>query len=686
MKIKIQHRYLCLSGIIVLLNILFHPPLAPKRYKIKEGEIANLDIIAPYDFPIPKTENELLQERKEIAQRIPPVYNLDSEIPQKVSRMIIGINALIDSLRRKGLPSDSILFSVQREYPIPASSVEFLLKQDYNRLLKKIGRDIEGLYRKGIIEKKEKPHKIITISSGEKEIIVSDDELFSITEAESILMKGQPKELQRLLGVLVIPNVLYDELKTQRRIDEVFANVPKTKGMVLRGEIIVEKHKRVTPEAIEKISALEKTYKISRGWEFLKLIFFQNLFYLSIFLFLIYFNTVHKLNLFQTRNLYYITTLMVIYLIILKIIYETNLVYLLPIAFFTILFSLYFNFYVAFVFTTVLSILSGLIFNSLGLMLYLFASGITALFSSQSLKTRFSLYRPMFYIAISNIVAIIFIEVYLLKEGIRFFALGAGLLNALFSGVAVALLLPLFEKLFDFTTDLTLLELMNLNLPIFKEMAINAPGTYHHSVVVGNLAEAGASAIGADPILARAGAYYHDIGKLKKPEYFIENQIGQKNPHDNLKPRVSALVIISHVKDGIEMAKAMKLPKKLISIIAEHHGTSRIETFYRKALNTTEGISEDAFSYPGPKPKTKEAALVMLADSVEATARAEKNITTAKLQKILKENFDKKFSDGQLDECPLNRFDLEQIKVAFLPILMGVFHPRLEYEEKSEKN
>jgi putative nucleotidyltransferase with HDIG domain len=211
-------------------------------------------------------------------------------------------------------------------------------------------------------------------------------------------------------------------------------------------------------------------------------------------------------------------------------------------------------------------------------------------------------------------------------------------------------------------------------------MSINAPGTYHHSVVVGNLAEAGATAVGADPILARVGAYYHDIGKMKKPEYYIENQLGQKNPHDNLRPRMSALLIISHVKDGIDMARSMKLPNKLVSIIAEHHGTSRIETFYKKSLHAAEGAGDDAFNYPGPKPKTKEAALVMLADGVEATARAEKNITMAKLVKILKENFDKKFSEGQLDDCPLNRYDLEQIKTSFLPILTGIFHPRVDYE------
>jgi hypothetical protein len=247
------------------------------------------------------------------------------------------------------------------------------------------------------------------------------------------------------------------------------------------------------------------------------------------------------------------------------------------------------------------------------------------------------------------------------------------------------LFLPLFEKLFDFTTDLTLLELGNLNLPLFKDMAIDAPGTYHHSIIVGNLAEAGARYIGADPVLARVGAYYHDIGKLKKPEYFIENQIGMRNPHDTLKPQMSTLIIISHVKDGIEMARRMKLPKKVIDVIEQHHGTSMIELFYRKALEISSDTAQDSYRYPGPRPKTKETALVMLADSVEAAARGERNITVAKLQKIVKENIEKKFNDGQLDDCPITRHDLEQVKTAFMPILTGVFHPRIDYEQANKR-
>jgi hypothetical protein len=432
---------------------------------------------------------------------------------------------------------------------------------------------------------------------------------------------------------------------------------------------------------ILKLKALERTYITFGGWDIFKTLLLRNLFFLTVIFLIVNFNRVTRLNLYQAKNLYFVSLLLAIYLIMGKVAFETGIMYLLPISLFIFLFALYFNFHVALFFSFVFAALFGVTYGSLPMFVYLLTSGIVASFSSQSLRTRLSLYRPLLYIALTNILAILFINLYLTKSVFNLLDFSAGILNSILSSLAVGLFLPLLERLFDFTTDLTLLELGNLNLPLFKEMSLKTPGTYHHSIVVGSLAEAGASAIGADPILARVGAYYHDIGKLDKPEYFIENQLGVKNPHDQLKPQMSALVIISHVKEGTEMAKKMKLPKKLLDIITEHHGTTTIEMFYRKALHLIPDAKPDDFSYPGPKPKTKEAALVMLADSVEAAARGEKIINITKLQKILRDNFDKKFNDGQLDECPVNRHDLEQIKTAFLPILNGIFHPRIENEE-----
>jgi putative nucleotidyltransferase with HDIG domain len=413
--------------------------------------------------------------------------------------------------------------------------------------------------------------------------------------------------------------------------------------------------------------------------------FFRNLLYFAALFFLLNIGIITKTTLFQGKSVNFIALLSAVYFVVGKVTIATDTLYLLPISFFILLFALYLDIYIAIAMTLVFASIFGIVLNSVPVFIFLLASGLVAAFSSRTISSRLSLYRPMIYIAIANIAAILFSDIYLLKGNINFWHFGQGILNSIMGSVLFVLLLPIFEKVFDFCTDLTLLEQGNLNLPLFKEMAMEAPGTYHHSIVVGSLAEAASRAIGADPILARVGAYYHDIGKLKKPDYYIENQIGVRNPHDNLKPQMSTLIIISHVKDGVEMAKKMKLPKELIGIIEQHHGTTAIKVFYDKAVDKTPDISMDTFRYPGPKPKTKESAVVMLADTVEAAARSEKNITVTKLQRLLKDNIEKKFADGQLDECPITRHDLESIRTAFLSILTGVFHPRVEYEQNDTK-
>ncbi|MCX7994921.1 MAG: HDIG domain-containing protein [candidate division WOR-3 bacterium] len=684
MKIRIPCKWLTLIGTVLYFNIIFQPSFGTRRFNFKEGEIATEDIIAPSSFSIPKTEEELQEERNAIAQRLPPVYDYKPEVLTDLETTLTGLERMIDTLRR--YDRDTIIYLIQRDYGMPKDLIFYLLKNNHKYILMKLLKELGFYLSRGIVANKSLPHRILTVVRGGKETLISIDEVYSVAEVESTLSSRAPNEYKQLVRFFIKPNIILNSRETEKRIEEVYANVKKTKGEVLKGELIVEKHKKIDRTALEKLEALEKTYKITGTSETLKTLIFRNLFFVAIFLLFLFYNRQANLNLLNEKNFYFIVLLLVIYVALGKIFYETHIIYGLPIAFFIYLIALYFNFNTGLFTGIVLSSIFGVIYKSLPAFVFLLVSSITACLLRPSLKSRYLLYRPALYLSLVNVLTIFFIDNYIAYTGIDLINIGMGILNGFVSIVALVIFLPLFESIFDFTTDFTLVELGNLNLPIFKEMSISAPGTYHHSVIVGNLAEAGARAIGADPILARVGAYYHDIGKLKKPEYFIENQIGQKNPHDNLKPQMSALVIISHVKDGYEMGKNMKLPKNILAIISEHHGTSRIESFYKKALSTAEKVSEDVFTYPGPKPKTKEAALVMLADSVEAAARAEKNITVSKLQKILRESFDKKFNEGQLDECPISRVDLENIKTAFLPILLGIFHPRIEYESHEAKD
>jgi hypothetical protein len=245
----------------------------------------------------------------------------------------------------------------------------------------------------------------------------------------------------------------------------------------------------------------------------------------------------------------------------------------------------------------------------------------------------------------------------------------------------VSVSLPFFEALFDIATDIKLLELLDPNQPLLKELVYKSPGTYHHSIVIGNLAEAAAEAIGENPLLARVGAYYHDVGKMRKPEYFIENQRPYDNKHDRLMPSMSSLIIASHVKDGIDMAREHKLPTSVIDIIRQHHGTSLITYFYQKAkeLQPLIKIAEEDYRYPGPRPGTKVAAIVMLSDSVEAASRTLDNPTPQRIQALTNSVITRIFLDDQLVKCDLTLRDLREIARSFNLILSGIFHHRIDY-------
>ena len=266
-------------------------------------------------------------------------------------------------------------------------------------------------------------------------------------------------------------------------------------------------------------------------------------------------------------------------------------------------------------------------------------------------------------------------------------ALGWSTVNAFIATMVTIGLLPLLEIIFKITSNFTLLELSDLNRPLLKRLAIEAPGTYHHSIILGNLAEAAASGIGANPIYARVGAYYHDIGKLKKPQYFVENQSSRENPHNKLSPKMSSLIISNHVKEGVELARQARLPECVIDVIRQHHGKSHISFFFSKEKQQNPGttLNEQDFCYPGPKPMTREAAIIMIADSVESASRTLVDPSVSRIRGLIKKIIDTKLHDGQLDNTGLTLRDLSRIGEEFVPILIGVHHQRMEYPEREKK-
>jgi hypothetical protein len=264
------------------------------------------------------------------------------------------------------------------------------------------------------------------------------------------------------------------------------------------------------------------------------------------------------------------------------------------------------------------------------------------------------------------------------------FALGGGFLT----GILALGLSPIVETVFRYTSNIRLLELLNLDQPLLKELMLVAPGTYHHSLVVGQIVEATAVAIGANPLLAKAAAYYHDVGKVKKPAYFVENQFGGENKHEKLAPSMSSLILTAHVKDGVELARKQHLGEAICDIIQQHHGTCLISYFYTKAKNQAadpEKVKIDDFRYPGPRPQTKEAGLVLVADQVEAASKTLTDPTPARIQGMVQKIINNIFADGQLDQCELTLKELNLIAKHCTKILSGIFHQRIQYPTSAEK-
>ncbi len=363
--------------------------------------------------------------------------------------------------------------------------------------------------------------------------------------------------------------------------------------------------------------------------------------------------------------------------------------YGIPIPMGAMLVTLIFDFHTAIIFSFVTSILTGIWLNNPLYTVYAFIGSLTAAFSVIRCKKRSSLLKGGLYVSSVNVFTA---GVLLLFQGDLFAAMAPhtfffAAMSGIMVSALVSLLLPVIEYVFTVTTDISLIELMDLEQPLMHNLMIAAPGTYHHSIIVGNLAETAAEAVGANPLLARVTACYHDIGKIRMPEYFVENQTNSANRHEKLTPHMSSMILISHVKEGVEFARQYKLPKQVVDIIQQHHGTSLITFFYQKALEQTKDVLplQEDYRYPGPKPQTRVAAIVMMADAVEAASRALAEPTPARISALVDKIINHIFLDGQIDECELTLKDISEIKKRFTYILTSIFHRRIEYPEVAMK-
>ncbi len=694
--------------LLLTLNLLY-PHTPTERARLKEGDIAPRDVIAPFTFPILKSDEELSLEREAAAEGILPVLTLDAEKSQGIMDTVGVFAKKIAKLRNSSEPVERKLDMLRDTAPgLTDETGMVLLSSKGKRVSSEVQKTLKDILNNGLIQDKAAlplgRERRVSVSAQEREYTRDLEEILDMKQAGDFLkVKGLalfPGEKDLFKGFVEVsahflkPDLTLNIEETERRRNAARAEVKPGRGLVLKGEMIVRAHDPVTKNVADKLRSLN----MARGPSGPASALLPGLgrtvvFALILSLFAAYLHFYQPLVLANFSHLLLISLLGIITvgLSSLAISFQGIYYYLIPMAFASILVALLLKTELALYFTLTVSMLvavhSGM---RLAGPLVALLGGTTAVLSVRGLKRRTEFYRSILWVCGANVVAIGSIELF--RASATSLLIRGSLLGVLngFGSVFLAMgFLAVFERLFRITTDHTLLELSDLNRPILRRLALEASGTYHHSLVVASLSEAAAQAIGANPLLARVASYYHDIGKLKKPEYFIENQIGLKNPHNKLTPRMSSLIVSAHVKDGVELAKEQRLPKEIADAISKHHGTTVMRPFFEraKALNPEQNPSDTDFRYPGPKPESKEIALVMLADSIEATARSLEEPTTSRLKGVIKSVIEARLLDGQLDQCGLSLRDLHKIGEAFLPILIGVFHPRVDYpKEKRDED
>ena len=523
------------------------------------------------------------------------------------------------------------------------------------------------------------------------------EDVRSIKTAVATEVSEQPAISRSILSPVVtiaqasiVENNILDEEKTKERIEQARATVEPKK--ILQGQIIVREGEAVNREMIRQLELLGLLDQKESKKPMIGLVLFILL--QMAFLYILFDRSTHTIV--QKRKHLFVTTIVYILSMIVMLIFnaiENNfdvlIAFLFPTAMSTMLVRILADEKAASIVTILTASSAGVIFQQsfasilqMDIAMYILFGGFGALYFMRNMENRKHLLHA---VAVITLINALFIGFYLLlsQASISFgegaFYISAAIISGVLSGALTMGLLPFFESAFGILSKMRLIELSNPNHPLLKKILTETPGTYHHSVMVANLAEASCEAIGADGLLARVACYYHDVGKTNRPYMFIENQIIGANPHDTLEPEQSAKIILAHTVDGAELLKRHKMPQEIINIALQHHGTSTLKYFLFKAKEQGKNLDESIFRYAGPKPQTKEAAIISIADSVEAAVRSMKEPTSEKIQALIRSIIQDRLQDEQFDECDISMKELKKIEVALCETLNGIFHTRIEY-------
>jgi putative nucleotidyltransferase with HDIG domain len=718
--------------------LLFPTILRAPKVSYSLGDVASKDIKAAHDFLV--EDKELTKQRRDEAVKESwHVYDLDTtgaylmqRIQESFSLGKKGLERLSSAKLEPSLRSEALAQLRERFFDIlgitddPALFEQLVEHGFSSRIEQAVLSATSRIFERGVVT-----NTAVLMTQKGKGIILRDvdtqqelkvydlDRFYDLEEAHQQVaqMAGQLLARQDEQGIVptatllatqvIRPNITFNIRETELKKEEARKSVTPIYFKVKKGEMIVREGEKITPAHLVKLetkATLQERYP-QRGMAFGMAMI------IGILLTLSYRVLLRSPTPFRGDSrsmLFNSSILLLIFLVVLlyKIVAEEvargfpfftvqALLFALPVPLGAMLVSVFQGMEVAVAFSMIISVLASIVLDGgVELFIYFFIGSLLAAYGVRYCRERMVLIKTGIKVGALNMAMAVSIQIlwgnpYVTTGAI---SLTAGFLGGSLAGIIATGLLPLIEMLFGFNTDIKLLELSSLDQPILKDLMVKAPGTYHHSVVVSNMVEASAESIGANPLLAKVSAYYHDIGKIKKPLYFVENQQKGDNRHEKLAPSLSSLILIAHVKDGVELARQHKLGKEIIDIIKQHHGTSIISYFYQKAKEQAKmrdskspHIKEEDFRYPGPKPQTKEAGLVLLADEVEAASRTLVDPTPARIKGMVQKIINNVFADGQLNECELTLKDLNHIAESFTKTLSGIFHSRIEYPEPVSK-
>jgi len=724
-------------GICLLITLLLMGYQFQTIPDYKPGDVADRTIEAPHDSQV-EDPDATREKHDKILALVPAVFELDLRVNQRIESELRasfarGRRIVTETRSDLGVPAGRPFNRDQREEVVSALR-EGLAEPDENNVLEicakhdfsqELESQMAGLLGKamaypGVIEDRNLLLRYVDRGIVLRDAVTGRDQKLSdwmairgLTQARDALRQYEFEmtavtgdDKKRLIGYLetwVRPNVDFSEEQTQIREQTALAEADPVIIQIKKGRTLVRAGDEISRQNLVLLRAFQKEKQpfrlLSRFFGiFIVVGFFMSALwnYLAVF---------QRSRRRAPQHYLLLATILAVNILVTKVfvgladvLSDTTLLseavkaplnyyFLAPVAFGAVLVILLVDAQTAILFSLISTVFVGVLTGQVSMSVYSLAGCLTSVYVLDHYRERLAVIRAGLIIGVINGITILALHLYASTTSIGWLGLtirlSGGLLSGLFAAMLASILLPVLESLFDITTDIRLLELSNLNKPILRRLAVEAPGTYHHSIIVGTLAEAAAEAIGASALLVRVGAYYHDIGKLKKPSYYVENQIYSANKHEGLSPSMSSLILASHVKDGLLMADEIKLAPKVKELIPQHHGTRLMTYFYQKARGAADdkqpSVSEDEFRYPGPKPQSKEAAILMLADQVEAAARTLQDPSPGQIEGMIRRLTQATIQDGQFDECDVTLKEVEQISRAFARVIAGIHHHRIEY-------